>query len=294
MKRRTYRKGGRFGEGAALLMLLPFLLGVSVFLLYPFGEALYFSFFKGIDAPVFVGIENYRALLSSPALGRAVVNTFFFLLIAIPAVLFLPLATAYALRRNARTEAFFRRSISLAVVMPSASLMLVSELLFSHRGLFSKAVAVLVNRPELNLYETDFAFFLLILLYLFRYGGIHYLIAAYSLSRIPKEYEEEAAILGAGAWRRFFHITLPLLTPMLLVTALLALVNSYKIYREAYLVGGEYPHESIYLLQHFINNNFRNMNYNRLCALSVLLVTAILLAALFFAILYALRKRRVY
>ena len=92
----------------------------------------------------------------------------------------------------------------------------------------------------------------------------------------------------------FFHITLPLLTPMLLVTALLALVNSYKIYREAYLVGGEYPHESIYLLQHFINNNFRNMNYNRLCALSVLLVTAILLAALFFAVLYALRKRRVY
>ena len=81
---------------------------------------------------------------------------------------------------------------------------------------------------------------------------------------------------GAGTLRQFTAITLPHLAPTLLVTAVLSLLNTYKVFREAYLVAGAYPQNSIYLLQHLFNNWFLALDLPRLCAAAVLVALTLL------------------
>ena len=115
-----------------------------------------------------------------------------------------------------------------------------------------------------------------------------------ALARVPREYYEEAMISGAGRFRCAWYITLPSILSVFPVTIMLSLLNSYIIYSEAYLIGGNYPDDSIYLMQHFISNNFINMNYGRLCAVTTLIVLAAVgLAAIVFVCLrFAGREKR--
>ncbi len=99
------------------------------------------------------------------------------------------------------------------------------------------------------------------------------------LDGISDSLYEAARVDGAGAWQCFWRVTLPGLLPTLFMTAVLSLLNTFKVFREAYLVGGAYPHDSIYLLQHLFNNWFLDLDVGRLCAAAVL-IAAVLLAAI--------------
>ena len=99
------------------------------------------------------------------------------------------------------------------------------------------------------------------------------------LAMIPKEYMEMARMDGAGRWKCLCYVRLPLLSPMILFTALISLLNAFKCFREAILIGGNYPHESIYMLQHYMTNNFNNMNYMEISVASTFLFLVILIAA---------------
>ena len=99
--------------------------------------------------------------------------------------------------------------------------------------------------------------------------GVATVILLAGLDTIPGELYESAGMDGAGRWARLTKITLPLLWPEILVVTLLSTLNSFKNFREAYVLGGDHPHESIYMLQHFMNNNFENMNFPRLSVAAV-------------------------
>ena len=99
--------------------------------------------------------------------------------------------------------------------------------------------------------------------------GIAVVILLAGLTTIPGELYESANMDGAGKWARLTKVTLPLLRPEILVVTLLSTLNSFKNFREAYVLGGDHPHESIYMLQHFMNNNFENMNFPRLSVAAV-------------------------
>ena len=255
-----------------IAMLLPSALGIGMFVLWPLGKTVLYSLTAGLENGRFVGLANYAALLRNAAFRKAVANTALFDLIALPLIVLLPLILAILFTRHARLSRVFDKVVYGTILLPGASLMLFVDLLFSEHGLMAAEIAELLSLGNTKLYDSWFSFVLLIALYIFRYGGFNYLIYCVALSRIPKEYYEEAQICGAGAVQCFWHITLPSLSPVMLVTLLLSILNSYKIYREAFLIGGYYPHDSIYLIQHFINNNFINMNYNRLCCVAVLII----------------------
>ena len=88
---------------------------------------------------------------------------------------------------------------------------------------------------------------------------------------------------GAGSLQKFVSITLPMMIPHLFLAAVMGVVNAFKSYREAFLLGGKHPHDSIYMIQHFLNNNFENLNYQRLsvAAIMLLLVLLVLLCGLY-------------
>lgn len=101
------------------------------------------------------------------------------------------------------------------------------------------------------------------------------------LSGIPDVLYQTAEMDGANRWKRFIYITLPILKPTLYTITTLVFLNSFKAFREAYLVAGAYPHESIYLLQHLFNNWFRDLALDKMSAAAVTMVIIILISILF-------------
>ena len=92
---------------------------------------------------------------------------------------------------------------------------------------------------------------------------------------IWEEQYEAARVQGAGEWMCFWYITLPQLKETVFVTGLLSFVNAFRVFREAYLLAGDYPHESIYMLQHLLNNWFVNLDIQKMTAAAVLLVIVV-------------------
>ena len=95
------------------------------------------------------------------------------------------------------------------------------------------------------------------------------------LNSIPAELKDIAKIEGANAIRIFRYVTFPQLVPSFFFVIVIAIVNSFKCFKEAYLIGGDSPNSSIYMLQHFMNNNFQSLNYQRLSVASILLFVII-------------------
>ena len=103
------------------------------------------------------------------------------------------------------------------------------------------------------------------------------------LANIPKELLEVADVEGASEWYKFFAIKLRYLSPTVLFVTILSLINSFKVFREVYLLTGDYPYESLYMLQHFMNNTFKSLDYQKLSAAAVVMaiVMVVIIALLF-------------
>lgn len=276
---------------AAALLLAPSLTGVAVFYLIPFAEVIRRSF---TDAPGrrFVGLANYQSVLSNSAFRTAVSNTARFLCVCIPALLILSLGMALLTRAAGRYGRLYQTSFLLPLAIPVASIVLLWNVLFSQTGLINAILQALGAQP-VDFMGTGAAFWVLIATYLWKNSGYDMVLWAAGLDRIPAAQYEAAAVDGANGWQTFRWITWPGLAPTLGLTALLSLINSFKVFREAYLVAGQYPHESMYLLQHLFNNWFLNLELGRITAAAVLIVGGLLaLAGLFMAGKHLFQRKR--
>ncbi len=124
--------------------------------------------------------------------------------------------------------------------------------------------------------DSPTAFWVLVGSYLWKNLGYDVVLWMAGLSSISNAIYEAARIDGAGEWTIFRRITLPCLLPTLFTVSVLSLLNSFKVFREAYLVAGDYPHRSMYLLQHLFNNWFRDLSFDRMAAGAVLTAMVIL------------------
>ena len=276
---------------AAALLLAPSLTGVAVFYLIPFAEVIRRNF---TDAPGrrFVGLANYQSVLSNSAFRTAASNTARFLCVCIPALLILSLGMALLTRAAGRYGRLYQTSFLLPLAIPVASIVLLWNVLFSQTGLINAMLQTLGAQP-VDFMGTGAAFWVLIATYLWKNSGYDMVLWAAGLDRIPAAQYEAAAVDGANGWQTFRWITWPGLAPTLGLTALLSLINSFKVCREAYLVAGQYPHESMYLLQHLFNNWFLNLELGRITAAAVLIVGGLLaLAGLFMAGKHLLQRKR--
>lgn len=276
---------------AAALLLAPSLTGVAVFYLIPFVEVIRRSF---TDAPGrrFVGLANYQSVLSNSAFRTAAFNTARFLCVCIPALLILSLGMALLTRAAGRYGRLYQTSFLLPLAIPVASIVLLWNVLFSQTGLINAMLQALGAQP-VDFMGTGAAFWVLIATYLWKNSGYDMVLWAAGLDRIPAAQYEAAAVDGANGWQTFRWITWPGLAPTLGLTALLSLINSFKVFREACLVAGQYPHESMYLLQHLFNNWFLNLELGRITAAAVLIVGGLLaLAGLFMAGKHLLQRKR--
>jgi len=123
----------------------------------------------------------------------------------------------------------------------------------------------------------------IVVLFLWKNLGYNMILFMAALANIPKELLEVADVEGASAAHKFFHIKLRYLSPTVLFVTILSMINCFKIFREVYLLAGAYPYEGLYTLQHYMNNTFTSLNYQKLSAAAVILalVMIVLIALLF-------------
>ena len=125
--------------------------------------------------------------------------------------------------------------------------------------------------------NTSWAFGVLVVTCLWKNAGYDMILWLSGITAIPPSLHESAALDGAGPWKRLWHITLPNLAPSFFTVTVLSILNSFKVFREAYLMAGSYPDDSIYLLQHLFNNWFLNLDVDKMCASAVLLALVVFL-----------------
>ncbi len=272
----------RGSQLAARAMLWPSLLGIALFFVLPFGIILYYSLIDNPFTGNFVFLDNFADLLQNRAFRLAAGNTAVFSLIAVPLAVVLPLLLAMALESRIPFQSKLRTLFLSPIMVPVVSVVLVWEILFSQNGAVNEFLS-LFGVSGVDWLRSGWDKAVVVLLFLWKNLGYNMVLFLAALSNIPREVVETAQIDGAGGWRVFWHIRLRYLSPTLLFVAVLSMANSFKIFREVYLLSGRYPSEGLYMLQHFMNNLFRSLDYPTLSAATLLMALELggILAALF-------------
>lgn len=226
----------------------------------------------------FCGLENYRIVLHNRAFLLAVKNTLRFLLVCLPLLLGISLVLAFLL--HAWQMAFHQKlrllkaAYLVPMAIPAASLVLLWKLMFDKHG-FVNGILHLCGIHAVDWMNTGAAFFVLVFSYIWKNLGYTMVLWLAGFSSISPDLYEAAEMDGAGRMTQFFKITLPLIRPLIFTIVVLSFLNSFKVFREAYLVAGNYPQEDMYLLQHLFNNWFTDLSVDKMAAGSVLLALVI-------------------
>lgn len=267
---------------APLYFILPSLIGVAAFTLLPFLDVFIRSFQSAISRE-FSGLDNYYEIFSNAAFKLASQNTIKFVLVCIPLLLAISLAIAVFLNKFVKSSQILRTAFLIPMAVPIASVVLIWNIVFHEQGVLSGTLNHF-NIAGQDWMSTGYAFWVLVFSYIWKNLGYTIILWLAGLNAISKEIYESAKVDGAGDFKCFTKITLPCLKPTLYTIAVLSLLNSFKVFREAYLVAGDYPDKSMYLLQHLFNNWFREMSFGKMAAASVVM------AVIIFALIMLLQR----
>lgn len=278
-----------------MLFLLPSLSGVLFFYMAPFADVIKRSFCDDMCRQ-FVGIENYARLFQSRSFLLAGKNTLFFILCSTPLLLALSLFFAVLLTfTNDRQAAPPACPLCylLPLAIPVAALTGIWNVFFDKYGLLN-ALLDRLGIAKTDWLHSEASMLLVIATYLWRNLGYTIILWLAGLSGIDKRLYEAAALDGAGQKKQFFYITLPLLKPLGFTVSVLAVLNSFKVFRDIYLILGDYPNKSLYMIQHLLNNWFTNMQFGKVTAAALVILLAAGWLVLCLQICFSMQKRRNY
>lgn len=267
------------------LFSLPSIIGMLVFFLIPFVICIILSLTDSISSMKFVGIDNYVDIISSRTFRLAVWNTFKFIIVAVPLIMIFSLTIAMLLYQKLAGFEFFRSIFVFPLVLPVSSVILFFQLVFAENG-FANDFLSLLGLPVKNWLDSSYSFVVLVILYIWKNCGYNIILFLAALNSIPKVYYEAAEMDTESRISKLRYITLPMIRPYLFFILVISIINTFKSFKEAYILCGNYPNENIYMIQHFMNNNFQNLNYTRLS------VGSILIFAIIFIFIFILLKFR--
>lgn len=261
----------KFRLDPAIWFLFVGFLGFILFYIWPFLVSLAYSFMDKPVGGIFAGLRNYIDLFQNKPYLSGLANTGTLAGISVPLNVALSLAVALLIKRTPKHRELFVLLFLIPLVIPSGSMVSFWKAVFDHNG-YINGLLYSLGLDKINWLESGNARFVMILIFIWKNLGYNMVLFLSGLNSISKDYYEAAYIDGAGAWTAFWRITVPQLMPMLVLVVIMSLINAFKVFKEIYLITGSYPHESIYTLQHFMNNMFRALNYPKLTSATTVLV----------------------
>ena len=255
--------------------LIPSFVGLLTFYIVPFLVVIYYSF---VDSPInreFVFLDNFIRLVKNSAFRRAVANTVRFSLTAVPLAVILPLLLAIVLEKNIPYKSNLRTIFLMPMMVPVASIILIWQVVFHYNGVANEMLNAL-GIASIDWFKSEFSQVVVVLLFLWKNIGYNMILFMAALSNIPNDVIEVATLEGASRWQIFFRIKLRYLSSSILFVTLMSVINSFKVFREVYLLTGDYPYDSLYMLQHFMNNTFASLDYQKLSSAAILMSIAMI------------------
>jgi multiple sugar transport system permease protein len=244
-RRRAGRLAGLIGrQPIGTMFVTPYIAFLAAVFAYPLGFAAYMSvhdyFFAApgavVDRP-FVGLANFRTVLSDPDVRQAFGNVLIFLVINVPFTVVLALALATALNAAIRLRTFFRLSFYVPYITASVAVVGVWLFLFNSRGLVNSVLGPLAPSPSWLVNE-HLAMPTVAIYVTWKQLGFYILLYLAALQNIPKELYESASVDGASRWRSFRAVTVPGVRPATTLVVLLATVTGANLFTEPYLLTG--------------------------------------------------------
>lgn len=262
---KKWKNRGKIGS-----FLLPSFLGFSIFYLVPFMVVIFYSL---VDNPItkkFVFFKNFIEIFQNKAFLLAAGNTLKFSLVAVPLAVVLSLLMAMLLDHKIPWASKFRTAYLSPMMVPVASVILVFQVLFSYNG-FLNVILSWFDVDKIDWFKSEYAPFVILILFLWKNLGYNMILFMAGLGTVPKEALEVARLDTNSAWKIFWSIKIRYLSPTVLFVTIMSLISSFKIFREVYLLTGNYPYDTLYTLQHFMNNMFQKLDYQKLSAAAIIM-----------------------
>ncbi|WP_327658695.1 MULTISPECIES: carbohydrate ABC transporter permease [unclassified Streptomyces] len=225
----------------AYVFLSPWMIGAVVLTLVPMAVSLYLSFtdYNLFDPPKWIGLRNYTDMLTDdPRYWRSVGTTMLYVVVAVPLKLGLALGAAMLLKNLSRGRAFYRSAFyAPSLLGASMSIALVWRALFNDGGTISRALDTIGIHTGGWVGNADLSIYVIVLLTVWQFGAPMVIFLA-GLQQISPDLYEAAALDGAGRWRQFVSVTVPMLSPVVFFNLVLEVINSFQVFTPAFAVSG--------------------------------------------------------
>ena len=282
LKKNDNAKWNKKSRVKSRLFLLPSVLGLITFFVVPFLVVVYYSFIDNIFNKEFAFFENFKAVLDNEAFKMACSNTFKFMVTAVPLAVILSLLMANLMMSQIPGKSKFRTIFLSPLMVPIASIILIFQVLFHYNGVVNDFIAIF-GVENIDWFKSKYAPIIIVILFLWKNLGYNMVLFMAGIASIPKNIIEVARLDCSSSISIFFKVKLRYLSPTILFVTVLSVINSFKVFREIYLLTGDYPYESLYMLQHFMNNTFVSLDYQKMSAAAVIMfdVMAVIIGILF-------------
>lgn len=222
-----------------LLFLSPWLIGFLAFSVYPICAAVYYSFtdYSIFTAPKWIGVKNYLDIFADKMIWKSLLNTAYITVVGLPVSIIISLALALLLNQKVKGLPIFRTLFYLPTVVPVvASAMLFMWVLNPEYGILNMALGAFGIRGPAWLSDPRFTKLSLILMDVWRCGGTMIIFLS-ALQSVPPTFYEAADLDGASAWKKFWRITVPYISPTIQFTTIMGLISSFQYFTQAFVFG---------------------------------------------------------
>ena len=291
----SIRRFLRKHDASGFLFVLPALVMLGVFMFYPLIATFYYSLtdFNIVRTPNFIGLENYRTLLTDPIFRIALRNTLVYTAFVVPGCVIVSLLLALLVNRAMRGIGVFRSIIYLPVLISMPIVGIMWKILYSGQGFINGFLqwVNMTTRPVGFLSDPDIALYSIIFVTMWMAAGYYMMMYLGGLQTIPVELDEAAVVDGANVIQRFWNITLPLLRPSMVLVVIISAIGSLKVFGEVFVMTGGGPADSTNVMVFYIYERaFRYLKMGYASALGVVLFCLLFV----FSLLYLRRTEGQY
>lgn len=273
---------------AGVICSMPFIIGFLLFMVVPMGISLYYSFcdYDILSAPKWCGLSNYiKMFTDDPKFWKSIGVTFYFALVSVPLRLVFALIVAMILVKSSKASAFYRAVYYLpSIIGGSVAVAILWKRMFAAGGTINKLLAIFGFPSDFAwLGSTKTAIWTLIILAVWQFGS-SMLIFLSALKQIPGELYEAAGVDGASGFKKFFKITLPLLTPTIFFNLVMQMINGFLAFTQSFIITQGKPMDSTLfytVYTYFQSFKFYNTGYGAALAWVMLVLIGLITLALF-------------
>ena len=272
-----------------LLFLLPGLILLVLFSVYPFFSGVRYSITDGTRAGLFVGLDNYRTLWQNRMFLTGLQNTVLLSVVGAPLLWLLSFAFALILQAVEPRGTVFRSVSLIPYLAPSSAVLLIWLVLFDFGGPVNRILQMIGVERVLWL-DSSALRVPVILMFIWKNLGFCSVIFLASLQSVPSSLYEYAILEGGGFFVKAVKVALPHILPTAFLVLVLCWINAFSIFKEVYIIAGAYPDLSVYTLQHYMNNMFSRFEFQMVTSAAysfTIIVTAL------FGVLFLLQRRAI-